>query len=115
MTRVKRGKIATKKREQVLKQTKGFRGSSKNKERQAKERLLHAYTHSYIGRKTRKREKRRLWQVQLNAYLRNNNLTYSKFIYLLKQNNILIDRKILAELSQKQPEIMKSIISNLKA
>ena len=115
MTRVKRGKIATKKREKVLKQTKGFRGSSKSKERQAKERLLHAYSHQYIGRKTRKREKRRLWQVQLNAYLRSNNLTYSKFIYLLKQNNILIDRKILAELSQKQPEIMKNIISNLKA
>ena len=115
MTRVKRGKIATKKREKVLKQTKGFRGSSKSKERQAKERLLHAYAHQYAGRKTKKREKRRLWQVQLNAYLRNNNLTYSKFISLLKQKNILIDRKILAQLSQKQPDIMKNIISNLKA
>ncbi|HOM68370.1 MAG TPA: 50S ribosomal protein L20 [Candidatus Paceibacterota bacterium] len=115
MTRVKRGKIATKKREKILKQTKGFRGSSKNKERQAKERLLHAYSHQYTGRKTKKREKRRLWQVQLNAYLRNNNITYSKFIYLLKQNSILIDRKILAQLSQEKPEIMKNIISSLKA
>ena len=114
MTRVKRGKVATRKRKAVLKQTKGFKWGRKSKERQAKEALLHAYEHAYRGRKEKKREARRSWQVKLNAAVREEGLIYSSFIKLLKTKKVELDRKILAELAEKQPAIFKKIIGQLK-
>lgn len=110
MTRVKRGKIATKKRRKILKYTKGFRWGRKSKERAAKEALLHAWTHAFAGRKQKKRDYRAMWQVQINAACRNVGLTYSKFIAGLKKANIIIDRKILADLAKNEPKIFEKII-----
>lgn len=114
MPRVKRGKTANKKRKKILSYTKGFKWGRKSKERAAKEALLHAWSHAFRGRKEKKRDYRRLWQVKINAACRENNLTYSKFINLLKQKNILLDRKILADLAQNEPEIFKKIIEKAK-
>jgi len=114
MTRVKRGIISHKKREKILKYTKGFKWGRKSKERAAKEALLHAWTHAFRGRKEKKRNYRQLWQVQINAAVRPYGLTYSKFIAGLKKKNILLDRKILADLAQNEPQIFEKIVEKVK-
>ena len=114
MTRVKRGTIAHKKRERVLKKTKGFRWGRKSKERAAKEALLHAQSRMFRGRKENKRNYRALWQTQLNAAARAEGTTYSKFISALKKNNILLDRKVLAEIANKYPKVFSEIVKAVK-
>ncbi|HDH31462.1 MAG TPA: 50S ribosomal protein L20 [Candidatus Wolfebacteria bacterium] len=113
MTRVKRGKIAHKKREKILKYTKGYKWGRKSKERAAKEALLHAWTHAFRGRKEKKRNYRRLWQTQLNAAVREKGLSYSKFIAGLKKQNIALDRKVLADLAKNEPKIFEKIVDAL--
>jgi len=114
MVRVKRGKIAHKRRKHLLKYTKGFRWGRKSKYRAAKEALLHAWSHAYRGRKEKKREFRKLWQVQINAACRQFGLTYSKFVAALKKNKIELNRKILAILAQNHPQIFEKIIKKIK-
>ena len=114
MARVKRGKIAHKKREKLLKQTKGFRWGRKSKERAAKEALLHALSNAFQGRKEKKRVNRKLWTVKINAGARNNGITYSKLIGALKKNKIEIDRKILADLAQNEPKVFEKILEQVK-
>jgi large subunit ribosomal protein L20 len=114
MTRVKRGKIATKKRKKLLKYTKGFYSGRKSKERAAREALLHAWAHAYNDRKKKKRNNRQFWQVKINAAARNEGLTYSGFIALLKKSKVEIDRKIMAGIAEKYPEVFKKIVSELK-
>ncbi|MFA7201404.1 MAG: 50S ribosomal protein L20 [Candidatus Paceibacterota bacterium] len=109
MTRVKRGTIAHKKREKVLKKTKGYKWGRKSKEKAAKEALLHAQSRMLRGRKEKKRDYRRVWQVRINAAVRLEGTTYSKFIAALKAKKIVIDRKILAELAQKHPAAFKMV------
>lgn len=113
MTRVKRGTIANKRRKNLLKHTKGFRYGRKTKYRLAKEALLHAWTHAFRDRRSKKREVRRLWQVKINAAVRKYNLTYSKFIKILKDKKIALDRKILAELAEKHPAVFKKIVEEV--
>jgi len=115
MVRIKRGKITHRKRERLLKYTKGFHWGRKSKYRLAKEALLHAWTHTYRDRKRKKREFRRLWQIQINAACRQHGLSYSKFICGLKQKKIELDRKILAKLAQNHPEIFEKIIEEVKS
>lgn len=110
MPRVKRGTTAHKKREKVLKQTKGFRWGRKSKERAAKEALLHALSRSFRGRKEKKRTSRSLWQVRINAAARENDTTYSKLIAALKKANIKLDRKILSDFAQNEPAVFKKIV-----
>ena len=112
--RIKRGKITHRKRERLLKYTKGFHWGRKSKYRLAKEALLHAWTYTYRDRKRKKREFRRLWQIQINAACRQHGLSYSKFICGLKQKKIELDRKILAKLAQNHPEIFEKIIEEVK-
>lgn len=119
MTRVKRGTIAHKKRERILKYTKGFRWGRKSKERAAKEALLHAWSHAFRGRKEKKRDFRALWNVKINAALRlnqlaqNKPLTYGTFINALKKANVALDRKILANLAEHEPTVFKQIIEQV--
>ena len=114
MTRVKRGKTANKKRAKILKYTKGFKWGRKSKERAAKEALLHAWPAAFRGRKEKKRDYRRLWQTQLNAAARNHGLTYSKLIAGLKKQNILLDRKILADIAKNHPAVFEKIVQKTK-
>lgn len=111
MVRVKRGTLAHKKREKILKATKGFRWGRKSKERAAKEALLHAWSRRFRGRKEKKRDFRRLWQIKINAASRLEGLTYSQFISNLERRGIKLNRKILAELAQVHPGVFKKIVS----
>ncbi len=114
MARVKRGKIAHKRRKNVLEHTKGFRWGRKSKYRLAKDALLHGWSYAYRDRRTKKREFRALWQTKINAACREHNLSYSKFIWGLKQNKVELDRKILADLAQNHPEIFKKVLEAVK-
>ncbi len=109
MTRVKRGVTALKKRRKILKYAKGFRWGRKSKERLAHDALLHAWSHSFSGRKLRKRDFRKLWQNKIGAAAKANNLSYSRLISALHKKKIELDRKVLAELAEKHPQVFQKI------
>lgn len=113
MVRVKRGVSAHKRRKNLLKRVKGFKWGRKSKYRAAKEALLHAGVHSYKDRKAKKREFRRLWQIQINALSKELGLPYNKLIHGLKEKKIELDRKILSELAKRHPEIFKKIVEEI--
>jgi len=110
MPRVKRGTIAHKKREKILRETKGFRWGRKSKERAAKEALLHARSRAFRGRKQKKRDFRALWNVRINAASRAEGMSYSKLINALKKKNVKLDRKILADLAKNEPAVFKKVL-----
>ncbi len=114
MTRVKRGKTAQKRRKRVLQGTKGYRWGRKSKYKAAKEATLHAQKHAYRDRRAKKRDFRRLWQVQINAACRQHDISYSKFIAGLRKNKIEVDRKILSELAKKRPDLFTKIVEKAK-
>jgi len=114
MARVKRGTIANKRRKNLLKHAKGFRYGRKTKYHAAKEALIHAWTHAFKDRKRKKRDKRQLWDVKINAAARNLNLTYSQLITQLRKSNVKLDRKILAELAENHPDVFQQIAETLK-
>lgn len=109
MTRVKRGLLAHKKRERLLRYTKGFKWGRKSKERAAREALLHAWAYQFKSRKLKKRDFRKLWNVQINAAAREKGLPYGKFMAGLKRKHIELNRKILAELAEHHPEVFSKI------
>lgn len=111
MARVKRGVTSHKRHKKVLKLTKGHRGGRSKNIREAKSSLLHAGQYAFAGRKLRKRDMRSLWIVQLGNAVRNEGLSYSKFINQLKVKNIQLDRKILADLAVHHPEDFKKIVA----
>jgi len=97
MVRIKRGTTASKRRKNVLKHTKGYMWGRKNKYKQAKEALMHAWTYAYRDRRTKKREFRKLWQIHIGSATKEQGLSYSKFIKKLKDSKIELDRKILSD------------------
>ena len=111
MPRVKRGTTSLKTRRKTLKYTKGFKWGRKSKERAAKEALLHAWSHAFSDRKKKKRNFRSLWQIKINAAARENDITYSKLVSLLKKKNIMLDRKTLADLAENEPETFKQVVA----
>lgn len=113
MARVKRGVTSHRKHKKVLELTKGHRGGRSKLVKEAKSSLLHAGEYAFAGRKLRKRDMRRLWIVQLGNAVRNEGLSYSKFISGLKTKNINLDRKILAELAVNNPEDFKKIVTEI--
>lgn len=114
MARVKRGKMATKRRRNVLRRAKGFRHGLKSKERAAKVALYHAGEHSFRDRRRKKGVMRALAQTRINAALRPVGFSYSKFAGNLKKRGLLLDRKILAELSTKHPAVFAAVVSFLR-
>ncbi len=112
--RVKRGNVRATKRKRLLKKTKGFRWGRKNIPRLAKVAALKAGVHAYRHRRTKKRDFRKLWNVQVNAAARMNELTYSKLIHLLKVAKIELNRKMLADLAENHPEVFAAVIAKAK-
>jgi large subunit ribosomal protein L20 len=115
MARVKRGKIKTKKRRKLLKLAKGYMRGRKKLKKKAKEAILHAFKHAYEGRKQKKRDFRRLWQVRINAALRPLGEKYSQFIHNLKKKEISLNRKVLSELAKDYPELFKRLVLEVKS
>ena len=99
MARVKGGLNAKKKHNRVLKLAKGYRGARSKQYRVVKQSVMRALTSSYAGRKERKRQFRQLWIARINAAARINGLSYSKFMYGLKQAGVEMNRKILSDMA----------------
>lgn len=99
MARIKGGVAAKKKHNRVLKLAKGYQGARSKQYRVAKQSVMRALNSSYAGRKERKRQFRQLWIARINAAARMNGLTYSTFMYGLKQSGIDLNRKMLAEIA----------------
>ena len=114
MARVKRGKIKNLKRKRLLTKTKGFRSGRSTLKRQAKEASLHAGEYTFAGRKNKKRDIRRLWIQRITAAAKNEGISYSTLISKLKNKNILLNRKSLAEIAQNDPEAFKEIVKTAK-
>ena len=114
MTRVKKGLNAAKTRRNVLRATKGYRHGRSTKERAAYEALVHAGAYAFAHRKDKNNDFRKLWHVRINAALRENGTTWSKFANVLKKKNIKIDRKILSTLAEKHPETFKRVLAEVK-
>lgn len=115
MARVKRGFKARRRRNRVLKQVEGFWGGRKNRYRQAVEVLRKSWVYAYVGRKHKKRNFRALWITRINAAARIVGISYSQLIHSLKQAEIAIDRKILAELAIVDPAAFKAVVDSASA
>lgn len=113
MARVKRGVTSHRKHKKLLNLTKGYQGHRSKLVKQAKESSLHAGQYAFAGRRQRRRDMRKLWITQMGIALRQEGVSYSKFIGLLKEKNIQLDRKILAELAAHYPENFKKIVAEV--
>lgn len=114
MSRIKRGTIRAKKRQRLLRLTKGYKHGRKNLVKQAKQAVLRAGQHAYRDRRRKKREFRALWIIRLNAAVRQHGLIYRDFIYGLKKANLELNRKVLSELAIKAPEEFEKITQRVK-
>jgi large subunit ribosomal protein L20 len=113
MARVKRGVTKTKRRKNILAQTKGYRLARSRKERVAKEAIFHAGTYAFRHRRAKKREFRNLWSLRINAAARSVGISYSKLIGALKKKNIGLDRKSLAALAKDYPATFERVVKSI--
>jgi large subunit ribosomal protein L20 len=114
MPRSKNAVASRARRKRILDQAKGFYGKRKNVYTVAKNVLEKGLTYSYVGRKLKKRDYRRLWIVRINAAVREEGITYSEFINMLKVKGIELDRKVLADMAMNNPESFKSLVLSVK-
>ena len=114
MSRTKRGVISRRRHKKVLKAVKGQFGRRKNTIRIARQAMEKALQYAYRDRRAKKREFRSLWIQRINAGVREEGLTYSKFIDGLNKSKIKLDRKVLADLAYNNPEAFKSLVKKVQ-
>ncbi len=106
--------MAQKRRRNILEQVKGYRFGRGTKKRQAREAIYHAQLHSFAHRKDKKNDFRRLWISRINAALQLHELKYSRFIKMLSDKEIKVDRKIMATLAKDRPEAFNRFVASVK-
>lgn len=114
MPRVKRGTSHVKKRKNLLARVKGFKWGRKKLIKLAKTASIKAGVHAFVDRRKKKRVMRGLSNIKINAFARENGLSYSNLIDRLKKNKIELDRKILADLAENNKKILSLIIDKVK-
>lgn len=114
MPRVKRGKSHLKKRRKLLAKAKGYKWGRKKLIKAAKTAVLKAGAHAYVDRRKKKRSARGLWQIKINAFTREHDLSYSKFMANLKKHKVELDRKVLADLAVNHKKVLAGIIKESK-
>ncbi len=114
MPRVKRGTQHVKRRKSLLSKTKGMMWGRKSKIRLARPAMLKAGVYAYRDRRNKKRDFRRLWQIQINAATRALGMSYSRFINGLKKNEIALDRKVLSQMAREYPAVFEKIVEKVK-
>jgi len=114
MSRIKRGVTTKARHKRLLAKTRGFRHGRKNLVKMARQADLKAGQYAYRDRRTKKREFRRLWIVQINAACRQNEIKYSSFIKALKDKKIELDRKVLADIAENNPEEFTKLVQKVK-
>ncbi|MDQ3628722.1 MAG: 50S ribosomal protein L20 [Actinomycetota bacterium] len=115
MARVKRSVNAHKKRRTTLERAAGYRGQRSRLYRKAKEQVTHSMVYAYRDRKARKGDFRRLWIQRINAAVRQQGMTYNRFIQGLKAAEVEVDRKILADLAVNEPSAFTALVELAKA
>jgi len=113
MPRVKRGTTHVKKRRKLLAKTKGYKWGRKKLIKAAKTAVLKAGVHAYTDRRRKKRTNRALWQIKISAFVKAHDMSYSKFIDLLKKAGVTVDRKIMADLAANHPAALESILKKV--
>ena len=101
------------KHKKLIKQAKGYFGTRKSNYRTAKDAVQKGLQYAYRDRRQKKRVFRKLWIARINAAARLNGLSYSKFIYSLKEKNISLDRKILADMAVNDPESFSELVKSI--
>lgn len=114
MVRVKRGSVARTRRKKILKLAKGFKGSHSRLFRTANGQVMKALIYSYVGRKRRKQDFRKLWICRVNAAARGEGISYSKLRNLLKKSSIDINLKMLAQLSILDKTTFNQLLQEIK-
>lgn len=114
MARVKGGLMAQKRRRNILAQVKGYRLQRSKKKRVAREAIYHAQLHAFDHRKDKKGDFRRLWTVRINAALAPFEIKYSRFIKMLSDKEIKLNRKVLATLAVERPESFARVVDQVK-
>ena len=114
MPRVRRGTKKRQRRSNILKQAKGYWGARSRNYRTAKEAVERALQYSYRDRRTRKRDFRRLWIIRIKAAAETNGISYNRFMHGLKQLDIELDRKILADLAVHSPQAFGELVQRVK-
>ncbi len=114
MARVKKGVNALKYRRNLLKMTKGYRFRRSTTERAAQEAVFHAGANAFRDRRDKKGTRRSEWIIKINAVLDAKGISYSKFMGAMKKKDIIIDRKILADLAEHNPEIFDRVVEHAK-
>ena len=114
MARVKTSKITRKRHKKIMKLAKGYFGAKHYRFRNANQAVLKSLSYSYVGRKDRKSDFRKLWIARINAAARINGITYSKLIAGLKKANVSINRKMLAEVAVNDPKAFTEIANIAK-
>lgn len=115
MARVKGGYTTGRRHKKILKQARGYRGARSRRVRVAKEQVLHSMRYATVHRKTKKRDFRKLWIQRINAAARMNGVSYSRFIYGLKQAGIELDRKVLADMAIHDAAAFAAVAEEAKA
>jgi large subunit ribosomal protein L20 len=115
MPRVKRGPVARRRRNKILKAAKGYVGGRSRLFKNAKETVHRAWNYAYRDRRMRKREFRNLWIVRINAAAREQGITYSRLAEGLRKAGITINRKMLAHLALEDPQAFADIVAKVKA
>lgn len=110
MPRVKGGTVTRRRHKKILKLTKGQYGTRHRLFRRANEAMMKSLWYAYRDRRRRRRDLRRLWITRINAASRMNGMSYSRFIYALKQANIELDRKSLADIAVRDAETFSKIV-----
>ena len=114
MARVKTARITRKKHKKILKRAKGYYGAKHYRFRMAKQAVMKSGMYAYVGRKDKKSNFRKLWIARINAAARMNGITYSKLINGMKKANIVVNRKMLAELAVNDPKAFAQIAETAK-
>lgn len=114
MVRVKRGLMTKKRHKKIIKATKWYRMLNSRVFSRAKNAWMKAWTNAYIGRRRKKRDFRRLWNVRINIASRENGLSYSKLINALYKKNVSLNRKVLSNLAISNPQVFKNIVEFVK-
>ncbi|MDO8499384.1 MAG: 50S ribosomal protein L20 [bacterium] len=114
MTRIKGGLLHAKRRRGILKHTRGFKWGRKSKIKVAKVAKMKAGQHAFASRRVKKRVNRANWNININAAARKVGISYSRLIGALKKHNMLINRKMLAELGTHHEAIFNKIVDKVK-
>jgi large subunit ribosomal protein L20 len=115
MPRVKGGPETRRRHKKILKLAEGHRGAKSKNFRIANESVIKSLAYAYRDRRNRKRDMRSLWIIRINAAARQHGLSYSQFMHLLREANLGLDRKMLADLAVREPQTFERIVSEVKA